>query len=419
MSNASPSASQTAAEFDAADPLASFRERFELPDGIYLVGNSLGALPTTARDLVNAELDRWSSLGVEGHFTGDLAWKDYHELVTDQLANIVGAHPTEVVAMNGLTVNLHLLMVSFYRPTPQRHKVLIEAGAFPSDHFAAESQIDQRGYEPATSLITVAPRAGEETLRLEDILDAISIHGDELALVLLPGVQYYTGQVLPMAEITAAAHRVGAQAGFDLAHAVGNVELALHDWDVDFAAWCSYKYLNSGPGGVAGVFVHERHIDDQTLPKFTGWWGTNPETRFKMVNEFDAMPTVESWQLSNAPILPLATLRASLDIIAEAGGMPALRKKSELQIQYLDRRLAESLDGRVRNVTPPALSERGCQFALQVTNGNGRSVFEALEHARVFCDWREPDVIRVAPVPLYNSFEDIDRFVKILNEETS
>jgi len=405
----------SAAELDAAAPLAAFRDEFVLPEGIYLVGNSLGAMPRATRDYVDTELDRWSSLGVEGHFTGDLAWKDYHSLLTDQLARLTGAQANEVVAMNGLTVNLHLMMVSFYRPTAQRHKILIESHAFPSDHFAVESQIRQRGFDPATSLITLSPRAGESTLRREDILETIADEGDELALILLPGVQYYTGQVLPLPEIVAAGHAVGALVGFDLAHAIGNLELDLHAWDVDFAAWCSYKYLNSGPGGVAGAFVHERHINDQSLPKLLGWWGTNPTTRFAMTTEFDAIPSIESWQLSNAPVLSMAALRASLDIFDQAGGMAALRAKSVKQIEYFDRRLAESLAGRVENITPSELRERGCQFALRVTNDVGRRVFEELEKARVLCDWREPDVIRVAPVPLYNSFADIDRFVQILD----
>lgn len=408
----------TAAELDAADPLAAFRAEFELPDGIYLVGNSLGALPTAVRHNVNTELDRWGSLGVEGHFTGELAWKDYHELLSEPLAKLVGAGIDEVVAMNALTVNLHLLLVSFYRPSPQRHKVIIEQHAFPSDHFAVESQIRQRGFDPAESMIVLEPRAGEETLRDADILDAIAEHGEELALVMLPGVQYYTGQVLPMADVVRAAHAVGALVGFDLAHAIGNIELELHDWNVDFAMWCSYKYLNAGPGGVAGAFVHRRHVDDQTIPKFVGWWGTRAETRFEMATVFDAIPTVESWQLSNAPILPMAALRASLDIFVRAGAMPALRAKSIAQIEFLDRRLEESLGDRIENITPKALAARGCQFALRVTNGDGRATFEALEEARVFCDWREPDVIRVAPVPLYNSFDDIDRFVDILEEVT-
>ena len=406
----------TAAELDAADPLAHLRDEFDLPDGVYLVGNSLGALPRAARDTVGVEFDRWAELGVEGHFTGWLGWKGYHELVTDQLAALVGADPTEVVAMNGLTVNLHLLLISFYRPTPQRHKILIEGHAFPSDHFAAESQIRQRGFDPATSLVTLDPRPGEETLRREDILDTIADLGDELAVVLLPGVQYYTGQVMPMADIVAAGHAAGATVGFDLAHAIGNVELNLSEWGADFAAWCTYKYLNSGPGGVAGAYVHRRHVNDQDLPKLLGWWGTNPSTRFAMATEFEPIPTVESWQLSNAPVLPLAVLRASLDLFDRAGGMSALRAKSERQIHYLDRRLAETLHGRVENISPQAMEERGCQFALRVVAGNGRDVFHALEEARVLCDWREPDVIRVAPVPLYNSFTDIDRFVQTLDE---
>ena len=330
---------QTAAQLDATDPLAEFRAEFELPEGIYLVGNSLGALPKRVRSAIQVELDRWATIGVEGHFTGELAWKDYHELITDSFAGLVGAHGDEVVAMNALTVNLHLLMVSFYRPTPQRHKILIEAGAFPSDHFAAESQIRQRGFDPAGSLVTVAPRDGEALLRTEDILATIADHGDELSLVMLPGIQYYTGQVMPMAEIVEAAHEVGAVVGFDLAHAVGNIELDLHNINADFAAWCTYKYVNSGPGGVAGAFVHRRHINDQSLPKFLGWWGTNPETRFKMENVFDAMPTVESWQLSNTPIFQMAALRASLELFDEAGGMGPLRAKSEKQIRFFDRRL--------------------------------------------------------------------------------
>lgn len=411
--------SPTAADLDAADPLAAFRADFDIPDGIYLVGNSLGALPRAARDYVNTELDRWGSLGVEGHFTGALAWKDYHELLTDQLADLVGARRDEVVAMNALTVNLHLMLVSFYRPTARRHKILIEGHAFPSDHFAVESQIRQRGLDPETSLVLIEPRAGEETLHTEDILAAIAEHGDELALVMLPGVQYFTGQVMPIAAITEAGHAVGAVVGFDLAHAVANIPLRLSEWNVDFAVWCTYKYLNSGPGGVAGAFVHRRHVADQSLPKLLGWWGTNAATRFAMDTTFDAIPTIESWQLSNAPILPMATLRASLDTIERAGGISAMRAKSEQQIEFLDRRLAETLGDRIENITPKDLAERGCQFALRVTNGDGKRVFDALENARVFCDWREPDVIRVAPVPLYNSFDDIDRFVDILDGITS
>jgi len=408
-----------ASQLDAADPLAGLRYEFEIPDGTYLIGNSLGALPRAARDHVVAEFDRWATLGGEGHDTGDLAWKGYHELLTRQLADITGAHADEVVAMNSLTVNLHLLLVSFYRPTANRHKILIEDHAFPSDHFAVESQIRQRGFDPETSLVTVSPREGEETLRPEDLLAVIAEHGEELSVVLLPGVQYYTGQVLPMADVVVAGHEVGAMVGFDLAHAIGNIELDLHEWGVDFAVWCSYKYLNGGPGGVGGAFVHRDHVDDPDLPKFLGWWGTDPSTRFEMATRFVPIPTVESWQLSNAPVLPMAALRASLDVIEQAGGMSVLRAKAERQIGFLDRRLAETLAGRVENVTPKALAERGCQHALRVVAGDGQRVFRALQEERVYGDWREPDVIRVAPVPLYNSFADIDRLIDVLDRIVS
>ena len=407
--------SLTSAELDASDPLASFRAEFEIPEGIYLVGNSLGAMPRATRDYLTTELDRWAAIGVEGHFTGELAWADYHQLLTPALADLVGGLHHEVVAMNALTVNLHLLMVSFYEPTPDRHKILIEDHAFPSDHFVVESQIRQRGFDPAESMVIVSPRDGDETIHPDDLLAAIEQHGDELAVVLLPGIQYFTGQVMPMAEITAAGHAVGAKVGFDLAHAIGNIEMHLHDWNVDFAAWCTYKYLNSGPGGVAGAFVHERHVANQDLPKLLGWWGNNPDTRFEMATEYDPNLTVDSWQVSNGAILSLAALRASLDIVQRAGGIAAMRTKSELQVAYLDRLLSERLGDRVVNITPTNMTERGCQFALRIAAGDGRRVFEALEHARVFCDWREPDVIRVAPVPLYNSFDDIDRFVDILD----
>ena len=418
MSPTGPSATAdlSAAELDAADPLAGFRDEFELPDGTYLIGNSLGALPRGARRSLQAELDRWATLGGEAHFDGPQGWTEYHTHLTGPLADLTGTNEDEVVAMNSLTTNLHLLLVSFYRPTPQRHKVLIEDHAFPSDHFAVESQVHQRGFDPAASLVTVTPRDGEEILRTEDLLAAIAEHGDELALVLLPGVQYYTGQVLPMAEITAAGHAVGAAVGFDLAHAVGNVELSLHDWQVDFAVGCSYKYLNGGPGGVGLAYVHRDHVADPDLPKLHGWWGTDPATRFEMATRFEALPTVESWQLSNSSILNMAALRASLEIFQQAGGMGPLRRKSELQIAYLDRRLSEVLGGRVENLAPKALDERGCQFALRVAGGDGRRVFEDLQAARVWCDWRHPDAIRAAPVPLYNSFADLDRLVEVLDE---
>jgi kynureninase len=413
----------TARALDAADPLASMRNRFLIPTGpdgskqIYLVGNSLGLATSSTADYVTTELDRWAALGVAGHFSGELAWAPYHRLLTGQMANIVGGLDDEVVVMGSLTANLHLLMISFYQPTPERNKILIEGRAFPSDHFAVESQIRQRGYDPASSLVVLKPQPGENLLRHEDLLDTISRWGPELALVLLPGVQYYTGQVFPMADITRAAHNVGATVGFDLAHAAGNVRLDLHDWGVDFAVWCNYKYLNAGPGAVGGAFVHNRHVADQSIPKLLGWWGTKPERRFEMSTTFDAMPTAESWQLSNAPVLSMAALRASLDVFDEAGGMTALRHKSEQQIQYLDFLLRAVLRDRVVSITPRPLDERGCQFALQVADRfDGPAVYEELERRGVACDWRHPDVIRVAPVPLYNTFADIHRFVTILDE---
>lgn len=429
-----------AARLDAQDPLARFRHEFVFPrhplnaadpgpgsNGsnhrhdigrqIYFVGNSLGLMSRRARRRVEDELDRWGRLGVAGHFSGDTAWMPYHELLTESTASVVGGLAEEVVVMNSLTVNLHLLLISFYTPTSTRHKILIEEHAFPSDHFVVESQIRQRGFDPETSLITVKPRPGAHTLHPDVIAEAIRGHGDELALVLLPGVQYYTGQVLPMADITRAGHAVGARVGFDLAHAAGNVPLELHDWGVDFAAWCSYKYLNSGPGGPSGCFVHNRHVADDGLPKFTGWWGTNQQTRFHMETVFDAIPTVESWQLSNPSVLSMSALVGAMEVFDEAGGINRLRVKSEQQIGFLDRLLAEVIGDRIENLTPRELKDRGCQSSLRVTNPDqdGQAAFDRLEAAGVACDWRYPDVIRVAPVPLYNSFTDIYRFVEILD----
>ena len=409
---------------DESDPLRAFRSEFNIPlapdgsESVYFVGNSLGAMPKATPDYVQTEMDRWAELGVHGHHTGKLAWESYHELLTEQMAEIVGGTDSEVVVMNALTVNLHLLMVSFYRPTTARHKIIIEAHAFPSDHFAVESQIRQRGFDPAESMVVIRPREGEETLRHSDIIETIRANSDDLALVLLPGVHYYTGQVFDMHAITNEAHEVGALAGFDLAHAVGNIELELHDWDVDFAAWCTYKYLNGGPGGVGGAFVHSRHVDGADLPKLLGWWGTAKATRFEMETVYEPIPTVESWQLSNAPILSMAALRASLDLITRAGGVSAMRQKSLTQISYTDYLLAALLDGKVESITPVDIDERGCQFALRVTapGVDGRAIFEQLEAAGIACDWRYPDVIRVAPIPLYNSYTDIHRFVSTLAE---
>ena len=406
----------TAAELDAADCLAGFRQEFELPDGIYLVGNSLGALPAAVRHNVTVELDRWSTLGVEGHFTGELAWKDYHELLAAPLATLVGAGDHEVVAMNALTVNLHLLMVSFYRPTPQRHKIIIEEHAFPSDHFATESQIRQRGGDPATSLITLAPRPGEQTLRGDDILDAIEQHGDELATILLPGVQYYTGQVLPMAEIAAAGHAAGATVGLDLAHAVGNIELALHDWNVDFAAWCSYKYLNSSPGGVAGLYVHERHHGPETF-RLAGWWGHDKASRFKMPPEFVPERSAESWQWSNAPVLGMAAQRAALDVFDRAD-LDAYRAKSlamtDVLLGLLDHVSAQT-GQEIKVLTPREPQHRGSQVSVQFV-GRDRRFFDYLVSRGVYADWREPGTVRMAVAPLYSSYRDLARLEALLTE---
>jgi len=413
-----------AKSLDAADPLARFREEFafpvphNMPEVTYFVGNSLGLQPHAAHRLVTEELDKWAKLGVRGHFETERPWAPYHELLAGPMARLVGAQPGEVIVMNGLTVNLHLFMMSFYRPTERRHKILIEEHAFPSDHFAVESQIATRGLDPAASLVTVEPRRGEQTLRTDDILAAIATHGPELALVLLPGVQYYTGQVLAMAAIVAAGHEAGAMVGLDLAHAVGNVELRLHDWGPDFAAWCTYKYLNGGPGSTAGGFVHSRHLGTGSIPRLHGWWGHDKATRFEMKNNFVPIPTAEAWQLSNAPIFSMAPVLASLGIFEAAGGMAPLRAKSEQMSAYFDYLIDERLAGTVHSITPRDLAERGCQLSLEVVAPGieGLAVFERLQQADVECDWRYPNVIRVAPVPLYNTFEDIWRFVDIVEE---
>lgn len=425
MSNEFDLSIECAKRLDAQDPLAHMRQQFEIPktssgaQQIYLVGNSLGLPPKRTHEYVIAELDKWQQLGVRGHFETDLPWAPYHEFLSQQMADLVGATAEEVIVMNSLTVNLHLMMVSFYRPTATRHKILIEEHAFPSDHFAVESQIRHHGFDPEESLIMVKPR--NELIELEDIEALIIEHGDELALVMLPGVQYYTGQVLPIDTITQLGHKAGAKVGFDLAHAAGNIELNLHHWDLDFAIWCTYKYLNSGPGATGACFVHGKHLDDASIQRFHGWWGTNKERRFEMGTVFDALPTAEAWQLSNAPILSMAAIRASLDVFTEAGGIKILRSKTEIQVAYLDYLLESRLGDKVTNISPKPLDQRGCQFALRITakgeDGiakDGKAVFDALELAGVACDWRYPDVIRIAAVPLYNSFEDIFAFVQIL-----
>ena len=395
-----------AQKMDAADPLKGYRSKFYIPktktgeDSIYLCGNSLGLQPVTVAGAIQQELDDWKTYGVEGHFHGKNPWKDYHEFLTQQMAHVVGAKPIEVVVMNNLTVNLHLMMVSFYRPNANRNKILIEASAFPSDQYAVKSQIEFYGLDPAATLIEL--KTGEN---IEELLER---QGEEIALILLGGVNYYTGQLFDLEKITKLGHKHGCIVGFDLAHAAGNALLKLHDWDVDFAAWCSYKYLNGGPGCVAGCFVHERFANDDTLPRFAGWWGHDKASRFKMGPDFKAIPGAEGWQLSNPSIFGMAPLKASLDIFYEAK-MDNLRAKSVLLTGYLDFLLGDKVDV----MTPRKAEERGCQLSIRAKS---KKVHEALTAAGVICDWREPDCIRVAPTPLYNTFSDVYRFAKIFAE---
>lgn len=410
---------QDGSVLDANDPLSSYRSEFLIPphaDGetLYLCGNSLGLQPRTTRQYLNDELDYWGTLAVEGHFRGKFPWMDYHEFVRDGLAAVVGAKPSEVVAMNSLTTNLHLMMVSFYRPTMERPAILIEAGAFPSDRHAVESQIRFHGFDPADALIELTPDAPDGTFSDAAIADAIARHGQRLALVLWPGVQYRTGQAFDLAAITRLAHAQDAVAGFDLAHAVGNLALQLHDSDADFAVWCSYKYLNAGPGAVAGAFVHERHANTDR-PRFAGWWGHDKSTRFRMGPEFVPTPGADGWQLSNPPILALAPLRASLDIFQRAG-MAALRERSERLTAHFDAAIRTRLSDTLDILTPSEPHRRGCQLSLRVIAGRerGRDLFAWLEARGIIGDWREPDVIRVSPTPLYNRFADAERLVSAI-----
>ena len=397
---------------DTQDPIRAFREQFIFPqqdgrDVCYLCGNSLGLQPKAIRQALLNELDQWAEHGVEGHFRGDLPWMQYHKYLTKQSARLVGALPHEVVVMNTLTVNLHLMMASFYRPNATRFKIVIEAGAFPSDQYAMESQVRWHGLDPETAIVEVAPRAGEDTLRTEDILQVIKNHGDSVALVMFGGVNYYTGQFYDLAQITAAGHSVGAKVGFDLAHAAGNLPLQLHDWGPDFAVWCSYKYINSGPGGPSGAFVHERHAKSPELPRFAGWWGHDEDERFKMKKGFIPMFGAEGWQLSNAQIFSFAAHKASLDIF-DAAGMDHLRAKSLQLTAFLEQVLLEADPGKsfFRIITPSDPAQRGCQLSL-LTDERGKALFDYLAKHGVIADWREPNVIRFAPVPLYNSFEDV------------
>lgn len=407
-------------EMDANDSLSDFRHRFHFPEAkngvepIYFTGNSLGLMPKRAREYVEQELTDWERLAVEGHLHAKHPWLPYHEFLTEQMAAIVGAKPIETVVMNSLTVNLHLLMVSFYRPTSSRHKIVIEKGAFPSDQYAVESQIRFHGYDPLTSLIELKPREGESTLQTDDIVETIDRESSSIALVMLGGVNYYTGQAFDMKTITQAGHKAGAMVGFDLAHAAGNIELKMHDWGVDLAAWCSYKYLNGGPGAVGGAFIHERHAASFDLPRFAGWWGHDKETRFLMRPEFKPLAGAEGWQISNPPILQMAALRASLEIFEEAG-MPALTEKSRKLTAYLESLIDNIGDERISIITPRDPNQRGCQLSIRVRGGE-RSLHERIIERGVFADWREPGVIRVAPVPLYNSFDDVFRFAEILSD---
>lgn len=405
-----------AAALDERDPLADFRDRFWIPktqrgeDCIYLCGHSLGLQPKTAQAYVEQELRDWAELAVEGHLHAHNPWLTYHHTLTQQTASLVGAEPDEIVVMNSLTVNLHLMMVSFYRPTKARNKILIEHGAFPSDQYAVKSQIRFHGYDLESSLVELAPRDGESCIRHEDIESLIDREGESIALILLGGVNYATGQAFDMKAITDDGHRKGCVVGFDLAHAAGNLRLHLHDWEPDFAVWCSYKYLNGGPGCVAGCFVHQRHARSWKLPRFAGWWGHDEATRFRMGPDFHPMQGAEGWQVSNPPILALAPLRASMEIFAEAG-MDRLRSKSESLTGYMESLLRQHESPHFSIITPAEPHRRGAQLSLRIRR-SGRGICDKLIAEGVIGDWREPDTFRVAPVPLYNSYLDVYSFVE-------
>lgn len=402
---------------DQIDTLSHFRTRFLFPqhedrDVVYMCGNSLGLQPQSVSYLMQQELKDWAKYGVEGHFNAQIPWFSYHHAFSERLARIVGANKDEVVAANTLTVNLHLLMVSFYRPKGKRYKIMMEAGAFPSDQYAVETQVRMHGYDPTDAIIEIAPKEGKHIIEEEDILQAIADAGDSLALVMFGGVNYYTGQYFDLKAITDAAHKVGAYAGYDLAHAVGNIPLQLHDWDVDFACWCSYKYLNSGPGGVGGIFVHEKHYSNPEVFRLAGWWGNDEKDRFKMRKGFIPQNNAGSWQMSNAPVFNMVAHNAALDIHDKAG-MKALREKSEQLTGYMEFLLKQITHLSFEIITPSDATRRGCQLSM-LFKDRGREVFDALTKNGVIADWREPNVIRIAPVPLYNSFEDAYRFYEVL-----
>lgn len=426
-----------AQHLDANDPLKKFRSRFHFPrlngkEVIYLAGNSLGLLPKTARQYVEQEFIDWENEGVEAHFKAKNPWFYYHHFHREALAKLVGAKKDEVVAMSSLTANLHFLLVSFYQPTKERYKIMMEANAFPSDQYAVETQVryharlpDGQGFNPDDAIIEINPRNGEDTLRTEDILKAIEENKNQVATIMLGGVNYFSGQLFDMDAITKAGQLAGAYVGFDLAHAIGNVALFMHDWNVDFGCWCGYKYLNSGPGGVGGIFVHENHSHEFSLPRFGGWWGNDEATRFEMKKGFHPQPGAAGWQLSNAPVFPMAIHRASLEIFEEAG-MENLRRKSEKLTGFLEFIIEEynqkTPQRALKIITPKNPAERGCQLSL-IAVSNGKEIFNRLTEAGVICDWREPNpgdggtgVIRMAPVPLYNSFEDVWRVGEVLTK---
>jgi kynureninase len=412
---------QFALQLDADDPLRDFRQKFHLPVGkdgkplIYFAGNSLGLMPKAARAIVEEELDNWAKLGVDAHHATGTPWYTYHEALREPTARLVGAKPLEVICMNSLTVNLHLMMATFYRPTKSRFKILMEDPAFPSDTYAIKTQITHHGLDPRDALILARPRENEFTIRTEDIVDLIEKHADQLAVVMLAGVNFFTGQLFDIQRITAAARKRGIVVGFDLAHAIGNVPLSLHDWNVDFAVWCSYKYLNAGPGAVAGAFVHERHATDTKLPRLAGWFGNDPNTRFRLhlEPEFVPVPSADGWQISNPPIFAMAPLRASLKIFDDAGGMEALRTKSIRLTGYLESLLTENGSKKFTVITPREPDARGCQLSI-LAHEHPKELLKELEAAGVKCDFREPNVIRVAPTPLYNTFHEVWRFARTL-----
>lgn len=411
-----------AQSLDAGDRLASFRQRFFFPqhdgkDMLYFTGNSLGLQPKSVRESINQELEDWAKYGVEGHFLAKRPWFSYHEMFAEGAAQVVGGLPSEVVIMNQLTVNLHLLLISFYRPTGKRIKILFETKPFPSDHYAFESQARLHGLDPKDVLVEVQPRTGEVTLRTEDIVAKINELGDELAVVCFGAVNYFTGQFFDIASITKAGHAAGAHVGFDLAHAAGNVPMHLHDQGVDFACWCSYKYLNSGPGGVSGAFVHEKHHSNKELIRLAGWWGHNKSTRFQMEPGFDPIESAEAWQMSNAPVLSMAAHKAALDIFVEAG-ISALREKSLNLTAYLEfiiHEVKKDTGVQLQILTPSNPIERGCQLSI-VVPGATKQLVKDLADRGIVVDWREPNVIRMAPVPSYNSFEDIYTFGQVFTE---